>query len=234
MQKSVWRKILDFGTSVLLPEVCAGCGMSGEWICSQCVGRVITVDTRSCCQTCGHPATARVVTCRKCDTWPGLPLQARSRFVFDGPLRKSIIRMKYHDEFARAAWHAGHLDELVREVGWQSTDMIVPVPLHPKKVKARGYNQSAKLAKALAESLGLELSACLVRTRNTSSQTGLGPAERWTNMQGAFSCSADLQGRSVLLVDDVLTTGATIHDCAQALVNAGARQVRVVTLATGI
>lgn len=234
MQQSFWRRIVEAGTRVLLPEVCAGCGIAGAWICSECWSGVVSIDQKICCSTCGHPTTSPKQTCGRCDPWPGLPFQVRTAFVFTGAVRQSIIRMKYHDEYARATWHAIHLSETIQAANWHGADMLVPVPLHSRKLRSRGYNQSEKLAKGAAQLLNVEMSGCLSRLRETESQTRLGRADRWSNVSGAFTCSVDVRGRRVLLIDDVMTTGATIHACAQALLDAGAGQVRGLTLATEI
>ena len=112
-------------------------------------------------------------------------------------------------------------------------DVLVPVPLHPARLRDRGYNQSALLAKAMAVDGAAPVDAhSLVRRRSTVPQVGLDAGQRLENVRGAFHCSADgLEGKNVLLIDDVCTTGATLEACAVALFQAGARGVRALTLA---
>jgi ComF family protein len=119
---------------------------------------------------------------------------------------------------------------------WQAqgitVDLVLPVPLSRARERERGYNQSALLARAMAGQLALPCPGrLLVRQRNTRSQVGLSAQERWDNVWGAFAChSAELGGQRVLLVDDVLTTGATLQACAAALRQAGASEVWALTL----
>ena len=127
----------------------------------------------------------------------------------------------------------GHLlRRLLREEGL-SAEVVVPVPLHPKRLAERGYNQAALLARAAARELGAPLEArALVRVRDTSQQARLGRTERLTNVERAFVARNPeaVRGRDVLLVDDVETTGATLAACRAALLEAGARHVTMVCL----
>lgn len=156
----------------------------------------------------------------------------RSAFVFSGSVRQSILKMKYQGEFARAGWHAEHLESVVREAGWTGVDVVVPVPLHRKKLRKRGFNQSEKLAIHLAKRLEVDMDQPLERIRETQSQTTLGRDERARNVDGAFAATRRLDGLSVLLVDDVATTCSTLLASAAACTAAGAKSVFAVTVAT--
>jgi ComF family protein len=127
------------------------------------------------------------------------------------------------------------LGEELRDCGWAvGIDLVVPVPLHPKKEKARGFNQSALIAEGLAEALSISaVLHGLRRIRSTESQTRKTRAERIANVDGAFALrqSKKLMGKHVLLVDDVLTTGATIEACATAVLALPGTQVSVATIA---
>src|SRR5690606_9363244 len=118
------------------------------------------------------------------------------KYVYTGPVRQSIRKIKYHGEYARASWHGQELAELVRECGW-SADVIVPVPLHPARLKRRGFNQSEKLARAMGDVLGWETRSSLRRVRNTPSQTELHEQERRINVYGAFEAGGDISGLRV-------------------------------------
>lgn len=161
-------------------------------------------------------------------------VQARSFASHEGTLRALIQRLKY-DGYRPLAKPLGRfLAEAVRRLDQQSFDVLVPVPLHRRRERGRGFNQAALLAVHLSRLRNLPLAAndC-VRVRDTPPQTGLRAAERRKNVAGAFHVPQPqrVRGRRVLLVDDVLTTGATAHACAQALRDAGARGVWVATLA---
>jgi ComF family protein len=141
-----------------------------------------------------------------------------------------VKALKYRHAKAVVPAMAAMLEPLIRElpgadVG-RSGSLLVPVPLHSRRLRERGHNQSALLAEAVSESAGLPLSTALIRTRYTRTQTGLGRAERRRNVRGAFEWTgATLAGKTVVLVDDVYTTGATMEACAAACRTAGARQV---------
>ena len=113
-----------------------------------------------------------------------------------------------------------------------TSDVVVPVPLHPLRQLSRGFNQAGELARYL----GLPVSQALRRTRNTGSQADLPAASRHANVRGAFAVvrSAEIKGRSVVLVDDVSTTGATLEACGRSLLDAGAREVRAITAARAV
>lgn len=162
-----------------------------------------------------------------------MDLQVRSLCEFSGPVRESILRLKYHGEYSRASWHGQALAALYSELGWQ-VDRIVPVPLHRKARRRRGYNQSEKLARAMSSTLDVKLDELLERRRDTPSQTRLKGDERRTNVSGAFGVRGDVSGLRILLVDDVVTTGSTLVSCASALVEAGAGEVRALTIATDV
>jgi ComF family protein len=156
----------------------------------------------------------------------------RSAYLFDGVVRTTIHRLKYTGEFARSEWCGVEISRLMIELGWEP-DLIVPVPLHRSRLRSRGYNQSAKIAAVASKALGIPWGNVVTRTRATVSQVGLDAERRRENVMGAFASLYDLEDLSIVLVDDVVTTGATINACADACRVSGARDVRAVTLATG-
>lgn len=150
-------------------------------------------------------------------------------YEYGGPLARAITRMKYSDrpDLARPLGHA-----LARGAPIARPDAIVPVPLHPKRLAERGFNQTALLARPLARLMGAPLVLrALVRTRDTPRQATLSRAARLQNVDGAFIGSRVVRGRRVLLVDDVCTTGATLRACIRALRAAGALEVAAFVLA---
>lgn len=152
-----------------------------------------------------------------------------SRFVFetDKTLQYVIHALKYQKKFKLGIFLGELLSEGVKTRNWE-IDIIVPVPIHHLKKVERGYNQSDYIVKGLSKSLKLPYSTKLVkRTRHTESQTHLGMNQRAINVSNAFKVKNQkvIIGKNVLLVDDVITTGATIQECAKALVNSGAKTV---------
>jgi ComF family protein len=159
------------------------------------------------------------------------PCAEAAAFIYGGPLADAIARMKYgrRAELARALG-ALLADAALAYAG--RVDRVVPLPLHPARLRERGFNQSALLAAAVAGGLGLPLdTTSLRRVRRTADQAGLSRALRAENVRAAFAVRASLTAARVLLIDDVRTTGATLAEAAGALVAAGCAEVRTLALA---
>ncbi len=223
--------VIDAVVRTALPPVCAGCGASGHWMCPICVQFVRRINLESVCRRCGS-FLVDAPNCERCVDWSGAVTACRSAYVFEGAVRKTIHHLKYHGEYARSEWCGRELARLVNELGWRP-DLLVPVPLHRSRLRSRGYNQSAKIAAVVESSLAIPYGSVIVRTRATVSQVGLDADGRRENVLGAFGCSHDLRDLAVLLIDDVVTTGATLDACAEACRNAGAAEVWAATVATG-
>lgn len=158
-------------------------------------------------------------------------LPAASTSLHTGILQQAIHALKYHNVPWPVPTLAARLNAALNALSWP-VEALIPIPMHPRKRAERGYNQAELLTEALAQRCGLShWPHALARTRDTRSQVGLGQGERAANVADAFAGDAALlAGRSVLLVDDVLTTGATLLGCAQAARGAGARVVYCLTL----
>ncbi len=145
---------------------------------------------------------------------------------------RAILQLKYRPNRRLAGVMGGWLAELYRQEAWQAT-LVLPVPLARGRQRQRGYNQASLVASALAELLALPMEeGGLRRVRETPSQVGLDPAGRLHNVEGAFEADpAVVHNQSLLLVDDLYTTGATLAACAQAALQAGARRVYALTVA---
>lgn len=227
-----WREWLKFGLDVIFPPVCAWCGRVGFVLCPRCRGQLVKTPEPVCARCGRHQGLEHGAFCHECDKTP-LPLvQMRAPLLYVEPVSRLIHRLKYEGYFSLA----GPLSSFMVD-GWpaweQPPDLIMPIPLHPRRQRRRGYNQSERLARPLAQALAIQFDcAALRRTRHTIPQVGLGPAERADNVRGAFSADAQaVKGRHVLLVDDVLTTGATMGAAAEALLTAGAQTVSAYCLA---
>ncbi len=161
---------------------------------------------------------------------------ARAWAPMTGIVRKAVHRLKYRRDLALAETLAGELLSLVQALGWQ-VDAVVPVPLGQARYRARGYNQAALLAFPLALGLGVPYDGkALARVRETRSQVNLSAEARRRNVARAFGVvqAQAVRGKVVLLVDDVMTTGATLDAAATALKAVGARQVFAVTVARAV
>ena len=219
------RSALDF----VLPIHCAGCGREGTVICGQCVDGFYKL-TRPYCRVCAAPGVTGV--CRWCRQYPqGFDL-LRSPFLFQGPIRDAIHRLKYKGERTEAGRLGGLMVEYL-ERNPAPVDALVPAPLHPRRLRSRGYNQSVLLASEIGRRLNLPVREdLLVRVGNPRPQVETqSQQERRDNVADNFECQADATGLTALLIDDVATTGSTLSECATALKAAGAVKVHALTLA---
>jgi len=228
---------------LLLPPRCPACGeATGEdrALCPRCWGR-LTFLVPPWCRICGLPFELDAGTvgsgaiCGGCAARRPSFERLRSALAYDEASRGMILALKHGDRTDTAPALARLLERLVRMEALEA-DLIVPVPLHRWRLWRRRFNQSALVAGALGRTLGLPVATdALIRWRATPSQKGLGAAARRRNVGGAFAVSPRhgerLQGARVLLVDDVVTTGATLAACANALRRAGARSTTALALA---
>lgn len=153
--------------------------------------------------------------------------------IYEGLARELVHKLKYNDKREIAFTMAAMMHETLLNRNMEF-DYIVSVPISKKRMKKRGYNHSELIGKELSDITGISVINTLERTKDTSSQVLLNVDERWYNVKGAFKHVDDLNDKSILLVDDVITTGATAHYCAEELKAAGAKKVTVVTFARTI
>lgn len=234
--KQLGRFVLDF----VLPSQCLSCGSfveSSGALCASC-WRELTFLSGAHCQVCGAPfsyALSENLICGACMADPPEFDRARAPLKYDEASRHLILAFKHADRhegltvFAR--WMASAGAEIVDQA-----EMIVPVPLHWQRLVSRRYNQAALLGHRLGKFIDRPVqTSVLERVKATPSQGGLGRRNRFRNMRGAFAVSRtgkqNVKGTHVLLIDDVLTTGATARACAVALKRAGAAKVDLLTLA---
>jgi competence protein ComFC len=159
----------------------------------------------------------------------------RSWAVFDSPIQNGLHAMKYHRNIALGEALAGQMVDFVKSLQWD-IDILIPVPLGKKRLKERGYNQVALVAQPLAYHSGITyLPRALWKARETRSQVGLSINQRHQNVLNAYQADARrVKSKSVLLMDDVSTTGSTISSCTESLLSAGAREVYAITIARAL
>ena len=208
------------------------------WLCAQCKPLLVPLQGPFC-PRCGSPLPEDAA-CTACRGRPFAFDFHRAGFPYDGVLQELLHQMKFRS-YKQYAQGLGHiLAENCADWKWmQSYDFLVPVPLHPAKKRSRGYNQAAVLAKPLALALDIPLAEGLIqRVRNTPPQSGLSPSEREKNLMGAFAYNnrkkLDIAHPKILLLDDIFTTGTTMHACAQVLKNQGAAGVACISLSIAL
>ena len=232
------RAVLDF----LYPPRCPACRRRTEApaFCPGCRGRILPARS-PLCSACGLPFNGQGPDhlCANCHLHPPGFRQARARAAFDGhqpsPLVEVLARFKYGRDITMAAVLAGFLVEQLPMTLYH--DLVVPIPLHRDRLRWRGFNQALPLARAIARKGTCPVDPfVLARRRSTPPQVGLGAADRRRNVKGAFVVRnrEQVQDRTILLVDDVMTTGATAHECARVLRAAGARHVDAIVLARAL
>ncbi len=216
-------KLKETVLDLLYPSFCIGCGREGELICSSCLKSLPRIEPPICLK-CGKPID-RGNLCRFCEDEPPKIDGIRSPFRFDGLVKDAIYQLKYKNLKAIAHPLAQLMSEYLEDNPLPS-DVLVPVPLHQRRIRERGYNQCSLLAGELGGLISLPVvSDSLVRKVNTPPQTRMSAEERKRNVSGAFSCGGRLRDKAVILIDDVSTTGATLESCAIALKEAGALSV---------
>ncbi len=202
------RYALEAILDLIFPPRCAGCGKVGDYFC------------RDCRHLVRKPNLADRT----------YPLCVVSAGIFEEPLRSAVHALKYRKQRPLAEILADLM--IANGLDWEP-DLIIPVPLHPSRLRERGFNQAELLAQHIGAATNVTVnSQALSRVRETRSQVGLSWRERQDNVKDAFEAKPELViGKRVLLIDDVITTGATLGACANALLKAGAAEVRAMTLA---
>lgn len=228
---SASHQLKESALDILFPPHCVGCGKGGLFLCSQCRSTLQYLPP-PLCDRCGKPLPAGA----KCPDCESTPLQIdgiRSLFPYDGVARRAILQFKYENVKALAA----PLAQLMWE--YQQTqrlpaDVLMPVPLHPRRLRARGFNQSGLLARELGKLASLPVvDDSIARRKNTAPQARTASVEdRRRNVADAFACRNKRgAGKHIIIIDDVCTSGATLKACATALKATGAASVWGLTLA---
>ncbi len=217
---------------LLFPKRCVGCDVEGAFLCGECHDDLPTLEPPYCF-ICSQPGDLMMRLCARC--WER-PLQIdgiRSPYRFEGAIRNAVHSLKYRNLRAMAPVLAGLLANFVVSQSIEA-DLLVPAPLHPRRERSRGYNQTLLLAKETGALLDVETSSdALRRVQNTPSQASVSSEdERLANVANAFQAEPDLVGgKRVMILDDVCTTGSTLEACSLALKAAGALSVQGLTLA---
>jgi ComF family protein len=221
-----------------LPRLCLFCGAAvaadaAVAVCPECERQIDWVASPlcTCCGAVFASQDGADRICGDCRTDPPPFARARAVAVYEDPAALAVKRFKFNRQLAFLPVMQHWLQRPLCLELVAAADVLIPVPLHPKRLKQRGFNQALLLAKAFPQIPVYQ--QALLRVRNTTPQVELKPQERRDNVKGAFAVPdpARIKGQNVLLLDDVYTTGATVAECARVLRRAGATQVEVVTVA---
>lgn len=218
---------------VLFPPRCMGCDevLAGEtFFCERCELGVEAIGPNAC-STCGEPGLYKSGRCPRCIDAPWRVRRASAPFLHEAAVARAVHRFKYEDHPELAAPLARWVLEELGPERLCGYDGICPIPLHASRFRSRRYDQATLLAAAWAKMATVPLRLWLAREKATQRQVGLSDVQREANVRGAFTASPLVAGKTVLLVDDVLTTGATANAAAHALYQAGAHAVDLLTVA---
>lgn len=230
-RSSRFDQVYSLALDWLFPARCAGCGALGAHWCVRCQAKVQLL-VEPLCFRCGTPLPAEGKDCIACKQHKFAFTAARAWGRYAGELRQAILKLKLRKNEALAQAFALGLTETLRQQNWE-IDAIIAVPAAPRRLAERGYNQVDLIAVPLAKTVQVGLlPGALHRRVETQPQKGLTVHERWENTRRVFEADAtQVRGRNVLVIDDIMTTGATLSAAAETLKAAGATTVYALTLA---
>ena len=230
--------LLEKAVNLIFPNVCVSCECiidKNYDLCDEC-DKKINFLTKHYCNVCGTVISDNIYTCGKCIASPPPFKVLISAFVYDQHSKNMIINFKFFDNLNYVKTYVKWMHQANWDI-FQDAEIIIPIPLHKMRLLKRKYNQAALLARKLSKLSNLfYIPFAIKRPRHTTPQAGLSLKQREKNLKRAFKISNKeiIKNKIVILVDDVVTTGATVRSCSQEILNSGAREVRVLSLARTI
>lgn len=230
--------------NLIFPEknICFVCGEYGkdilENLCSICRNQFVFIDRG--CSVCGRGLledtldSEQIIRCAQCIKHPHYFKKSISVLSYEGNIRNLIHRFKYSDHSHMYKMFGRLMVKTIRDYDFEYVDLVVPIPLHLNRLKKRGYNQAELLASYIGKELDLKVdSKALVRQKETSAQNKLSKSDRAKNIEGVFNISDnfDFLQKKILLIDDIYTTGSTVDECSKVMLEHGAGEIFVATLA---
>lgn len=232
------QKLLGNIINAIYPRHCPVCHEilkdQNNLACPKCFGKLHPL-MGARCKKCGKPVEKEAEYCHDCGKYKRSFDEGRGAFLYDRIWKNSLMKYKYFGCREYADFYAYVLYKVAeKDIRRWKPDLILPVPLHPKKERIRGFNQSRLLAEKISLRTGIPVDCTIVRkTQKTKSQKKLGAEERRRNLQNAFVVTRVLEGRKILVIDDVFTTGSTMDAMAAKLKKHGAEKVFFLTLCIG-
>ncbi|APR98274.1 ComF family protein [Wolbachia endosymbiont of Folsomia candida] len=227
--------LIKKATNLIFPNVCVSCECiidKNHDLCSEC-NKKINFLTKHYCNVCGAVIANNIYTCGKCIINPPPFKVLRSVFAYDQHSKNMIINFKFFDNLNYVKTYAKWMYQSHKDI-FQNAEILMPIPLHKFRLFKRKYNQAALLTKELSKLSNLFYTPFAIkRLRHTTPQAGLSLKQREKNLKKAFSMESKeiIRDKVVILIDDVVTTGATARSCSQEILNSGAKEVRVLSLA---
>ena len=224
--RTIFGEVVDW----IFPPRCVSCSEPGALLCEECRSKLPPVGDHYC-SICGKPLKKK--HCSLCSASDFRFLSSRAPYLYAGPAAAMIKKLKYNGCLSLVPLLADLLFDFWTELGWEA-DMIIPVPLSKQREAQRGFNQSEMIGRAFSRKTGIPIRKnALMKVRHTITQVGLSKDQRRENLRGAFAAEpAFVRGKRVLLLDDVMTTGSTFAECTSVLLDAGAKSVRCLSVAT--
>ena len=219
----------------MYPQKCPFCGkIEKQRICKECRKKILPVEEPRC-KKCGKPIReAEKEYCYDCTMIRHVFEEGRSIWIHKEPVSRAVYALKYQN---RRIYAKAFGEEMADQYGYylrEKKELIVPVPLHRKKMRIRGYNQAALVAEVLGEITGISVDEdILVRVKNTKPLKQLNDKERRRSIRGAFSVRKSVWAKTIVLIDDIYTTGSTLDEAARVLLKAGAEKVYFLTISIG-